>query len=179
MDRSAIRHTIEAAFAGVERDPEVSLHQAQLLDQTLTRQIPPGEWEDAGLLDLESDWSAVSGESLDECDAALSHLTPMSWRFYLPAYMCRSMDLFAPPKHGTDLLASVIFHLTYRKEADGGINTYLQERYETLSSSQAVAVREFLEFIEHESLRLIETTNKYWHVYGDAKKALEGYWGEK
>lgn len=179
MDPMAIRHTIETAFAGVARDPEESLHQAQLLDQTLTRLIPDGEWEDAGLQDRETDWSEVSGESIDECDAALSHASPLSWRFYLPAYICRSLALFAPPSYETDLLHSVIFRLTYWEAKRGEVNTYLLERYEILTPAQAAAIRDFLEFIERESLRLIETTNTYWSVYGYAQAALAGYWGKK
>ena len=82
-------------------------------------------------------------------------------RFYLPAYLCRSLALFAPPSYETDLLHSVIFHLTYRKRAGGEINAYLLERYEIFTPTQAAAIRDFLEFIERESLRLIETTNRY------------------
>lgn len=179
MARMALRTEIEAAFAGVARDPEQSLHQSQLTDQGMSRRIPGREWMAAERRDRERSWTEVPGEALDECDAALSHFTPASWRFYLPAYICRALSLFTPPDLKTDLLDIVVFQLTLHEKTDEGLKGYLLERYRSLTPAQHEAVRHFLELVVHESLRLVETTNDHWRLYEDAKTALESYWSEQ
>lgn len=176
MARTALRTMIEKAFAGVARDPEQSLHQAQLTDQGMSRRIPGSEWAAAGRRDRERKWTEVPGEALDECDAALSHFTPESWRFYLPAYLCRSLALFTAPDFKEDLLDRVVFQLTLREEASEGLKGYLLERYRSLTPSQHEAIRHFLELVVQESLHLVETTNDHWQTYDSAKTALESYW---
>lgn len=176
MARIALRAEIESAFSGVARDPEQSLHQAQLTDQGMSRRIPGREWMEAGRRDRERSWTEVPGEALDESDAALSHFTPESWRFYLPAYLCRSLALFTAPDFKADLLDIVLFQLTLREEADDGLKGYLIERYRSLTPSQHEAVRHFLELVVQESLHLVETTNDHYQTYDAAKTALESYW---
>lgn len=167
MARTVLRIEFEAAFAGVARDPEQSLHQAQLADQGMSRQIHGQEWREAGRRDREKDWTEVSGEALDECDAALSHLTPASWRFYLPAYLCRSLS-------NRKMLHAVLFQLTCPDE--DGLKAYLLKRFESLTPGQRGAVRHFLELVLHESEA---EANDHWQTYDHAKTALESYWGEK
>lgn len=179
MVRTVLTMEIEAAFAGVARDPEQSLHQSQLTDQGISRRIPGGEWREAGRRDREKSWTEVPGEALDECDAALSHFTWESWRFYLPAYMCRALSLFVRPGFDTELLHNVLFQLTLHGNDADGMKGYLLERYQSLSPAQHEAVRHFLEVVVSESLHLVETTNDYWQTYDDAKKALESYWSER
>jgi hypothetical protein len=174
MDRNTTIAQITAAFAGVQRDPEQSLHQAQLTDRGMSRPASEAEWLLAGQLDSEAEWTEVKGAALDECDAALSHLLPISWRFYLPAYMCRSLSLFVAPEFENEMLRSVMFHLTL--PADEDLRSYVRERYETLSTDQRVAVRSFLEFAQEEALRAVEATNDHWGEYSDAKLALASYW---
>jgi hypothetical protein len=178
MDRTALRKEIETAFAGVTRDPEQTLHQAQLTDQGISRLISGREWREAGLRDREKEWTEVPGEALDECDAALSHFTPASWRFYLPAYLCRSLELFAAPDFKTDLLHRVLFQITLHEDGDSGLQGYLLECYQSLTPAQCAAVRHFLELVVRESLELVEATNGYWSTYSDAQKALESYWSK-
>jgi hypothetical protein len=178
MARTALRTEIEVAFAGVARDPEQSLHQSQLTDQGMSRQILGREWREAGRRDRERSWTEVPGEALDECDAALSHFTLDSWRFYLPAYLCRALSLFAAPDYETELLDIVVFQLTCRKDADHGMRSYLLERYQSLTPAQHAAVRHFLEFVVQESLHLVETTNDHYRIYDDARTALESYWAD-
>ena len=178
MARTALRAEIEAAFAGVARDPEQSLHQAQLTDQGMSRRISGSEWREAENRDRERSWTEVPGEALDECDAALSHFTPDSWRFYLPAYLWRSLALFAPPDLKTDMLRNILFQLTCHADDSGGMRSYVLERYQSLNPAQHEAVRHFLELVVHESLHLVETTNDHYQTYDSAKKALESYWSE-
>jgi hypothetical protein len=175
MDRNTTVAQIASAFAGVGRDPEQTLHQAQLADRGMSSRPASGtEWRLGGLLDSEVSWTEVDGAALDECDAALSHLLPISWRFYLPAYMCRSLSLFVAPKFDSKMLRSVMFHLTL--PAESGSRGYAKERYETLDTRQRAAVRSFLEFVQEEALRVVEATNRHCGEYDDAKLALESYW---
>ncbi len=67
---------IEATFADVTRDEDCTLHQAQLADQSMSREISPEEWDAEKLHDPENDWRDVPARSLDECSAALSHASP-------------------------------------------------------------------------------------------------------
>ena len=85
---------IEAAFTDVGRDEDCTLHQAQLADQSMSREISQEEWDAEKLRDPETDWREVPAESLDECSAALSHASPQSWLFYIPAYMRRALELW-------------------------------------------------------------------------------------
>jgi hypothetical protein len=79
---------------------------------------------------MKSGWSRSGGTpksigvmfppiSLDECNAALSHATPMSWLFYLPAYMRRALELLTGSSGDSDLPNSVIFHLTLDRGSSG------------------------------------------------------------
>lgn len=69
---------IDDVFTGIQRDESCTIHRAQLADETLDREIPDDEWLMAKRRDPEVDWRDVPANSLDECDAALSHATPTS-----------------------------------------------------------------------------------------------------
>jgi hypothetical protein len=174
MDRAALLDELAHAFTGVKRDPEQSLHQAQLTDQGMRRRITDAEWRAAGQLDSEESWERVPATALDECDSALSHFTPESWRFYLPAYMRRALACFVPPAYSYKQLSSVLFHLTYRPDG----SSYLLQRFELLDGRQRMAVRHFLEVVECEALALVEATNGHWWAFEDAKAGLDCYWRE-
>lgn len=109
---------IDEAFAGTQRDESCTIHQAQLADETLDREIPDEEWLVAKRRDPEINWRDVPASSLDECDAALSHATPTSWLFYLPAYMKRALELLNANSEDSNLPNSVIFHLSATGRAD-------------------------------------------------------------
>jgi hypothetical protein len=137
---------IDLAFAGLQRDEDCTLHQAQLLDQTMSREISEEEWAAAKGLDPQTDWRDVPAASLDECDAVLSHASPQSWLFYIPAYMKRALELLDDDSIQSNLPNSVIFHLTFEK-ADQGLWWYGLERFKQLTSQQVEAVVGFLSYI--------------------------------
>jgi hypothetical protein len=160
---------IERAFAGVQRDPEQSLHQAQLDDQGIAREISVEERERAGLLDDHTEWHEVSESELQECPDAMSHLLPASWVFYLPAYMRAAIGLLDKPLWKADLPHRVLFALTYQDNYPG-IGHYYLARFERLTASQTEAVTQFLRFVEHNAAG----ENFYSR---DAREALQSYWG--
>jgi hypothetical protein len=144
MDIGFVDATIEAAFAGVERDEECTLHQAQLSDQTMDREISATEWRNAKARDQATDWRDVPDADLDKCDAALSHATPKCWRFYLPAYMRRAMRLLDASILETWFPGSVVSHLSYSSKS---LKAYTLERFEMLDIAQQDAVKTFLEYV--------------------------------
>jgi hypothetical protein len=168
MDVSTVLSTIEAAFTGVERDEDCTLHQAQLSDQGMSREISDAEWSSAKGKDLETDWRQIPASFLDECDAALSHATPESWRFYLPAYMCRALGLLEADDLKTWLPGSIVFHLTYTKSP--GLESYVLDRFKMLNPAQVLAVKGFLEFIRDYPSASASRRQ-------DADRALRKYWG--
>lgn len=173
MDRLTLSAELAVAFAAVKRDPGQSIHQAQLCDSGMSdNPTTAAEWCRAGKNDTEVAWQDVPGTSLDECDYALSHFTPESWRFYLPAYMQRSLFHFTPPDVDSDMLRSVIFSLTLKDTND----RYHLGRYKLLSCEQHRAATHFLQLVEREALMLVEASNSYWWIFEDANSALQSYW---
>lgn len=168
MDLATLDATIEAAFLDVERDEDCTLHQAQLIDDAIRREIPHAELQAAKDKDPETDWRRVPATYLDECDAALSHATPQSWRFYVPAYMRRALHLLDATILETELPGSVIFHLTYSDEYPGDCSYHL-ERFKLLNAAQGQAVRLFLEYIR-------DYPAEQSYNQQDAKLALRKYW---
>jgi hypothetical protein len=167
MDIATVDATIEAAFAGVSRDEGCTLHRAQLLDQTMDREITETDWRDAKNRDQAMDWRDVPDDDLDECDAALSHATPECWRFYLPAYMRRAMRFLDTSILETWFPGSVLSHLTYPTKPLQG---YALDRFRTLDAAQQKAVRTFLEYVR--DYPVARTSYRR-----DAEIALGKYWG--
>ena len=165
MGLQSLRKLIESAFADVQRDDDCTLHHAQLRDCTMDWDVSEAEWIAAKRQDPETDWRDVPVASIDECDAALSHATPKSWLFYMPAYMGRALELL-----DTDLWlpSSVILHLTYRPERNG-LNGYTLERFKQMSLPQEEAVIAFLNYIAAYPNR------RKWNAES-ATEALNSYW---
>ncbi|GEM_PF-6891253 len=167
--RSEFLEELSAAFSGVRRDPEISLHQAQLVGQALSQPAAGAEWAAAGRRDGETAWFDVPSASLDECDGSLCHLSAEGWRFYIPAYMRRSLERFSAPQFEAGLLHAVLFHLTYRHE-------FHRETFGCLTPAQRVAIKHFLQLIEREALDLLADRNQGWEIYGEVQAALQSFW---
>jgi hypothetical protein len=169
MEVTKVSEIIEAAFLDVERDNNCTLHQAELIDHSPEREVSDAEWQHAKDIDQETDWRRVPAAALDECGAAMSHATPKSWRFYLPAYMRRALSLLDAHILETWLPGSIIHHLTYSNDP-AGQGLYSLERFTTLTSAQGDAVKGFLEYVrDYPAPRT---------SYGRAAElALRKYWG--
>jgi hypothetical protein len=167
MDMATVDAAIEAAFARVECDEECTLHQAQLLDQTMDRKISEEEWREAKDRDEATDWLNVPDADLDECDTALSHSTPQCWRFYLPAYMRRAMRLLGASILETWFPGSVVFHLSYPSKS---IEGHVLDRFKLLDGAQQKAVGTFLEYVR--DYPAARTSYRR-----EAELALRQYWG--
>lgn len=161
MEAKQVIEHIEAAFP-LAPLPGMTLHQAQLSDQSMSREISDKEWHDTGRVDADRTWRDLTDEELIACDAALAHFDEESFVYYLPAFLnfaLRHCDVVCPHP-AWSVVGSVVFFVTHREPSMLG-------RYKRLSASQREAVICFLEFISE-------------HGQGsnapDAQKALQRYW---
>jgi uncharacterized protein DUF6714 len=84
---------IEEIFALIDKlfptqpIPDLTIHQAQLSDQGMSREISDKEWKSEKDKDVNTTWLELSDYVLMECNAALSHLDENSFVYYIPAYI--------------------------------------------------------------------------------------------
>lgn len=78
MDATQVLNLIESAFP-VRPLPDMSLHQAHLANETMTREISDAEWRAAARKDSGRTWREFSEDELISCDAALAHLEESSF----------------------------------------------------------------------------------------------------
>jgi hypothetical protein len=160
MDASSAIQANEAAFP-LQPLPEMSLHQAHLSDDSMSREITDQEWAAAGQLDSGRTWREFTDEELMSCDAALSHFDEPSFVYYLPAFLLFSIHFcnveWSHPAWG--LVGGTVFSVTHR-------SPYSLSRYKSLSPAQRSAVVHFLELIVANGGSNAD----------DAQKALDRYW---
>jgi hypothetical protein len=161
MNAEDVATLIRAAFP-VEPLPGISLHQAQLADQSMAREISESEWKAAGELDAGRTWLDLRAEDLIACDAALSHFDEASFVYHIPAFMLFAVHHRAVEwKHPAwSLVGGIVFSLTNR-------SAYSLGRYKRFTSDQRKAVISFLAFIAEDG----RDSNA-----SDAQKALDRYW---
>jgi len=150
---------IEAAFREVPLGT-ITLHAAELMDRYSATEADRRSARD---LDQERDWRDVPDASIRECPNALSFLDPVSWRFYLPAYIRYGL------RH---LTASCVDAAIYSLDP-AGIRQHepaTEERFRTLDSGQARAICAFLAFASQSG---------EWCDDTFAKEALDDYWRER
>ena len=141
--------------------PEMTLRQTQLADQSLSKEISLVEWETEGLKDRSLSWIQIPDEQLIECEAGISHLDEDAFVYYLPAFLqfaVRHIDVGIAGSEGT-LMNAIIFAVT-------NLSNYTLGRLKRLNEPQIACVTEFLQFIAQNS----ETYGK------DAVEALKDYW---
>jgi hypothetical protein len=86
MDAADVLTRIRAAFPEYPL-PELTLRQAQLGDQTLSREITDDELRKEGERDRGVPWTQIEDATLRECDAALSFIDDAGFVYYLPAFL--------------------------------------------------------------------------------------------
>lgn len=160
METSALVEQIKAAFPLLPL-PKMSLHQSQLADQGMAREISEAEWAAAGALDAGRTWDSFTDEELAACDAALSHLDGTGFAYYLPAYLLLALRHFAVEwdHPAWAITGSTVFVVTHRSD-------YNLARFAQLSVEQVAAVKAFLE-----AAAASPTDNAQ-----DARIALQRYW---
>ena len=167
MESSLLAQQIESAFPLLPL-PEVSLHQAQLLDQTMSlldqsmsREISEAEWVAAGAQDSGRTWQAFTEDELIACDSALCHLDESGFIYYLPAFLLFALrHLEVEWNHpARAITGSAVFAVTDR-------SGYSLSRFSRFTPEQVNAVRAFLKAVAQSSGDNAE----------DARVALDRYW---
>jgi len=152
--------SIQAVFPDAPLPP-MTLHQGQLADESIRRNINEAEWQQAAAQDAGQTWPTLSDTALMACYCALSHFDEVSFIYHLPAFLRFAIRNVAAPFHSPEqrLVGSVMFAVTDR-------SAYSLARYLLLTSEQRTAVASFLQFMQAHSQQ-----------YGqNAQKALERYW---
>jgi hypothetical protein len=127
-EAEAIIVAIRQAFSGVRRG-EVTLHEAIVIDSYGA----DAERQEARSRDVEIDWQHVRDEDIEECETALCFLDPVSWRYYIPAYMIWSLSHFRVNNSIVSDFTIYTFELSDRHD----LREYGLSRFESLSQSQA------------------------------------------
>ena len=148
--------------------PGMTLRQAQLADQSLSREISDVEWEAEGVKDRSLSWIQITDQQLIECEAGISHLDEDAFVYYLPAFLqfaVRNVDVGIAGSEGT-LMNAIIFGVT-------NLSNYNLGRLKRLNEPQIACATEFLQFIaqhsETYSSDAVEALNTYW-LTPDAKR---------
>ena len=150
---------IISAFAGVQRENGMSLHEADVLDMYGS----PAECAAARKMDSDQSWEEVPSADIARFYSVLSFFDPKGFRYYLPAYMIwslRNYETSASPSAD-----ATIFALTF--SGDHKYERYHRERFELLTKDQARAVCRFLQY-------LIEYGGEDYSEA--AQRAFDSYW---
>jgi hypothetical protein len=150
VDTDRVLTLVRSAFRGVTLGNGIGLRQGRGLDDYADDHTLASYRAD----DEKNDWSVIPVAELDRCYSSLSFFDAEGMRFHLPAYLVADLE---------DSLqtADVLFHLVY---TDKG-------RFDTLSTAQREAVRQFL------LLRLSDNHREFDHPAIEA--ALANYWTAK
>ncbi len=168
MQHSVVIAKLTSAFVDVERDELCTLHEAQFMDQHHADSTSVAEIQASKRLDIHTDWREVPAEHLDECDSALSFLSPKGWKFYLPAYLRRALDLIHKPSWEPWLPDGVLFHLSLSTEYPHSAAESAR-LFQTLDEAQVQAVADVLRFIE-------ESVPPGTSRQQSAQSALQRFW---
>lgn len=159
MTKDELIQMIEDAFDGVEQPQDITLHVAEAIDEYRYNDL-----DEERKKDFFGRWQDIPIKHIEECQAALSYLTPIGMRFYLPAYMIdRLNDNF--------LTNAALCALRYTSEDDQGVE-HFQKRFSLFNKQQLTTCAEFLKFYalpnkyrdgdEHFAQ---EQLDRYWHQY--------------
>jgi hypothetical protein len=157
----SVIEAIRLAFDGVPRG-KISLHEAEVIDDYGAK----GKRDEARRIDAESSWYRVPDAHIEECPNALCHLDPISWKYYVPAYMTWTLRNFRETE------SLVPEHSMYTFDLSGSeprVQESLVERYRLLDAAQSRAVCRFLRFMV--------ASDGYVSTRA-AKAALAWYWGQ-
>jgi hypothetical protein len=147
--------------------PDMTLRQAQLLDETLDREISQEEWDATGRIDRGVVWKDIEPAALIGCDAALSHMSEAGFVYYIPAYMRLALNqLAAVVDPHWESFGSIVFQLTDR-------SNYSLARFKRFSDMQIDTVIGFLRQIRaaggFEGKMAEEALGAYWET-SDARQ---------
>ncbi|MDR3620904.1 MAG: hypothetical protein P4L85_16245 [Paludisphaera borealis] len=158
-DISELVQQIHRAFADVRRGGGYTLHQAHLEGCYDTE----AKWLATGEKDPETHWSEVPGWKIETGFSTLSFFDVEGWRFYLPAFLCWSLENWRTSDSTTPDSVIWTLDLTHTIGWNETHADYM-ERYESLNREQCGTVLDFLSFFDRYS------------GLPEARSAIESYW---
>lgn len=107
------------------------------------------------------DWRTLPAEFIEERHSQLVLLTPEAFRYYLPAYLLRGLEMFLDPKNYFTVDDLQVFHyssmvaestaLSFIPDDlvdDHGHEQYQQRRYGIFNDEQMAVMQDFLDIID-------------------------------
>jgi hypothetical protein len=170
MEQAELLAAIGAAFP-VEPRPNMTLRQAALGDETMSREISEEEWVAAGNRDHHLLWSDLSPQDLIDGQIGLAFLDDESFQYYLPAFLkFAAVNLNHSVLDPYDrVVTSAIFSVTY-------LAPHNLSRLKKLTDSQIEVVILFLRFVcDHDGSNAALANNalrEYWETPEAMRRTL-------
>lgn len=148
--------------------PLFTLRQKTLSDEGMSRDISLEEHENAGRIDRDVPWTALTDKDLIECEAGLPHLTATEFSYYLGAllrFAVRHLDAPSLTPEG-GLVSTIMFVLTPNPPVN--IAEYVSSLWyeDALNLGQTRAVQQFLKYVTFHSERFGDRAafvlSRYW-----------------
>lgn len=163
IETGELRALIANAFAGVRLGRGMSLRQAQAIDSSRMKPIPPAEYAALRRGEETENWTRVPiTELARDC---VAHLDAEAFRYYIPAFMLSIIDSYAP---GEMRVIGAIRALCPDVK-DKGSWGYNMARYKVLSPEQKAAIAIFLRALP--SIVDLDREDK-----PRIERALKNYW---
>jgi hypothetical protein len=159
-DAESIIGEVRAAFSNVPQGP-ITLHQAMANTWADEERVAA-----ARCLDSDHHWVDISDSDIEHGAKALYGADPVSWRYFIPAFMVWTLRHFKSNDAFT--VDQTIYTFDPRVE-NPKFHADNMERFRLLSQVQNRAVSRFLRYM---SLQESDVDSKF------ALKALEKYWGQ-
>jgi hypothetical protein len=159
-EAESIIHDICTAFSEVRRGP-LSLHQAMIAKSVTADQLA-----DAAALDKDQRWEEIPDADLETAGRAFYGADPISWRYFLPAFMRWSLRYF---RVNQSFVCDQTIYTFDLSDDDDQLHRSELERFATLSPPQCKAVCRFLRYMARNGDHVDDLV---------AQHALDAYWGK-
>lgn len=165
LTQQALIEQITSAFADVDRQNGVTLHQAIALDNNESSDAVAA----ARFKDTDTHWTEIRRETLVNFESALSFLNEQGTRYYLPAFMIAALEGHINPLipffNITNLLGSL------RKSTPTQVIAVYQ-----FNQQQSLAIANFLRFVVGEQGEHAESQTVLQRVW--AWEDIANHWNE-
>jgi hypothetical protein len=159
-EADALLEIVRKAFENVPRG-QLSMHQAHIVKWADDKRLA-----EAAKLDADQHWTEISDQTIEEARNALNGADPVSWRYFLPAYLSWTLRNF---KTSGSFVCDQTIYAFQVYEIGQPLRRESVLRFDTLSLAQRRAVCVFLRYMAAHSDQC--DGNAAW-------EALEAYWGQ-
>ena len=166
MNKDKVIEMIESAFEGVPRPLEITLHVAEAHDN-----YDYGQDAIHRQKDHQGPWQEIPDEHIEECQWALSHVDPVGFRYYLPAFMTWYL------RNYTNAAKVMQDHALYALDPcvnDPELRLHKDQRVSLFSKEQLASCAVFVRFLAEDSTGMTDETfadriyMDFWHQYDES-----------